>query len=55
MQDAVMSLVAMCMVAALCTQLLGSKTYRFSLRLVLGLEVFRVLLELADGFIPMLN
>ena len=55
MQDAVICLTVICMVSALCTQLLCSKTYRISLRLVLGLEVFRVMLKLAGNYIPMLK
>ena len=55
MQDTVMCLSCLCMASALCTQLLHRKSYRFSIRLVLGLEIFRVMLMLAGNYLPKLN
>ena len=49
MRQAMLSLAALCMITALCAQLMHASHYRFSIRMVLGLEIFRLLLSLVGG------
>ena len=49
MRQTMLSLSALCMITALCTQLMHASHYRFTVRMVLGLEIFRLLLSLAGS------
>ena len=55
MKQAVLTVSALCMLAAVCGQLMNSRRYANALRLVLGLEIFRVTLALFSEYMPMLN
>ena len=50
MRQAVQTIASLCLVAALCEQLLGGGRLFGALRLLLGLEIARVALALAEGF-----
>lgn len=48
MQEIVMTVSSLCMTAALCSRLLQKNRFSGAVRLVLGLEIARVLLQMAE-------
>lgn len=49
MGQTVLTIAAMCMLAAICSQLMNSSGYMHAVRIVLGLEIFRCGLKLMQN------
>ena len=55
MKHTIISISALCMIAALCSQLLGSETFVRSVRIAIGLEVVLLILKALESVIQILN
>lgn len=55
MRQAILTVSAMCMFAALCEQLLSGSIYKRTIRMTLGLQVFFTTLSLLNVFLQWLN
>ena len=55
MRQAVLTIASLCLIAALCEQLLSGSRLFSAVRLALGLEIARVAVALVDGFLKILD